>query len=191
VAANSRAYRTRTRALILAATAAIGACRSKQPPVAPSIDLVAELPHAERRAAGDIEVAIRPDVVGKGANSRMAIVMQAPARVIWLLRLPARPHIHTAVALAPEPDGTMGGGVTARVGISDGRSYDQPLLLKVTPDPSGVVVWHDVDIDLHAYAGWQWSLFYRPSEITWRINFSADVSPGGTLAWSRPSIDGK
>ena len=85
----------------------------------------------------------------------------------------------------------MGGGVTARVGISDGRSYDQPFLLKVEPESNGTVVWHAVDIDLSGYAGWQWSLFYRPSEITWRINFSVDLSPGGTLAWSRPSIDGK
>ena len=51
--------------------------------------------------------------------------MRAPARVIWLIRLPAHSHIHTAVALAPEPDGSVGAGVTARVGISDERSYDQ------------------------------------------------------------------
>jgi hypothetical protein len=191
VAANSRAYRTRTCAGVLAATAAIGACRSHQPPIPPSIDLVAELPRAERRAAGDIDAAIRPDVVGVGSNSRLAIVMHAPARVIWSLRLPARPHILTAVAIAPEPDGSLGSGVTARMGISDGRTYDQPFLLKLTPDPSGAVVWQNVDIDLHEYAGWQWSFFYRPSETTWRINFSADLSPGGTLAWARPSIDGK
>src|SRR6185436_17224442 len=113
VTANSRAYRTRTRAVILAATSAVGACRSSLPPVPPSIDLVAELPAAERRAAGDVDAVIRPDVVGAGSNARMAIVMHAPARVIWLVRLPTRPHIHTAVALAPEPDGRMGGGVTA------------------------------------------------------------------------------
>jgi len=115
--------------------------------------------------------------------------MHAPARVIWLVRLPAHSHIHTAVALAPEPDGSVGAGVTARVGISDERSYDQLFLLKLTADPSGAVVWRDVDIDLGAYAGWQWSVFYRPSEITWRINFSADLAPSGTLAWARPSID--
>lgn len=157
----------------------------------PSIDLLAELPRAERRAPGEVDQRIRPDVVGAGGNSRMALVMLAPARVIWSVRLPTRPRIHTAVALAPDPGGSMGGGVTARVGISDGRSYDQPFLLKVTPDPSGAVVWRDVDIDLGTYAGWQWSLFYRPSETTWRINFSADLAPGGTLAWARPSIDRK
>ena len=161
------------------------------PPAPSSIDLLAELPRAERRAAGDADVLVRPDVVGASGNARLAIVMRAPARVIWLVRLPTHPHIHTALSLAPEPDGNLGSGVTARVGISDGRSYDQPFLLKVTPDPSGAVVWHDVDIDLGAYAGWQWSLFYRPSEITWRINFSADLAPSGTLAWARPSIDRK
>lgn len=149
------------------------------------------MPRAERRAGGDVDEAIRTDVVGAGGNARLALVTRAPARVIWSLRLPNHPHIHTAIALAPEVDGNVGAGVTARVGISDGRSYDQVFLLKLSPDPSGAVVWHDVDIDLGGYAGWQWSIFYRPSEIPWRINFSADLSPNGTLAWARPSIDGR
>jgi hypothetical protein len=191
VPANSRAYRTRTRAVILTAAIGVGGCRSSLPIVPASIDLVAELPHAERRAAEDPDEVIRVDVVGAGANARLAIVMRAPARVIWSLRLPSHSHLRTAVALAAEPDGSTGAGITARIGISDGRSYDQPFLLKVAPETNGAVVWHDVDVDLRSYSGWQWSLFYHPSEITWRINFSVDLTPGGTAAWARPSIEGQ
>lgn len=93
--------------------------------------------------------------------------------------------------LVDDGHGPRSAGATARIGISDDRRYDQ--LAKVTLDASGTQsrAWQPVVIDLGAYSGWQWSLFYRPWERTWRLIFSADATPGGMIAWARPVITGK
>jgi hypothetical protein len=53
-----------------------------------------------------------------------------------------------------------------------------------------------VSIDLSAYGGFKWSLFYRPREKTWRIIFNTTIMRLGRpveatdrLFWGRPSID--
>lgn len=152
------------------------------------IDLLRELPGAERRAVLPVDEAIRVDVAGAGDDLRPAIVMTAPARVIWSTRFPARAYLRTAVALVADGQRQLGAGATARIGLSDGRSYDPVLTLKLDPSPPGAAAWHPIDLDLRAYSGWQWSLFYRPSEIVWFMNFSADATPGGTIAWATPVI---
>jgi len=145
-----------------------------------TIDLIHELPNAERRAAGDIDAAIRVDRAGPQDDERPSILMTAPARIVWSLRFPPHAHLTTAVRLV---GGSAGQGVTARIGISDNRIYEQ--LARVVATASE---WQTMDLDLRHYAGFQWSLFYRPSNTTWRLNVSADPTPGGTVAWAMPLI---
>jgi hypothetical protein len=145
-------------------------------------DLIARLPSAEQRAARAIEESIRVESAGPPADRRVALVTAAPARVIWTGRLPERAWIETAVLL------TAGSGATARVGISDRRLYEGLTRVELKPATGGSSGWHDVRVDLRRYAGWQWSVFYRPSETEWRLIFSADATPEGTIAWARPII---
>lgn len=166
--------------LSAAIAVAVAGCGSSTSHV--TIDLIHELPNAERRAAGDIDTAIRPDRAGPQDDERPSLLMTAPARVVWSLRFPPHAHLTTAVRLIP--NGTSPEqAVTARVGISDNRIYEQ-LARVVVPAST----WQSLDIDLSEYSGFQWSLFYRPSKTTWRLNFSADATPGGTVAWAIPLV---
>lgn len=182
----ARAYRNRS-VLLIAFVAT--ACTPK--PSVEIVDLMKTLPSAERRSTRPIAEAVRADLIGPPGDPRPSIVTATPARVIWSSRLPSRARLETAVMLVDDGHGLRSAGATARIGISDDRRYDQ--LAKVTLDASGTPsrAWQPVVIDLGAYSGWQWSLFYRPWERTWRLVFSADATPGGTIAWARPVITGK
>jgi hypothetical protein len=48
----------------------------------------------------------------------------------------------------------------------------------------------DLRTDLSAYAGFKWSLFYRPDRTTWRLVLAADAVAGvpGRAVWGRPEI---
>ncbi len=178
----TRAYRNRT---VLLVALALLACRcAGRSPVA-FVDLIETLPSAERRAALPVDTAIRVDIVGPAGDIRPSIVTQAPARVIWSTRLPSRARLETAVVLADD-----GHGATARIGISDDRRYEALVTIPLDSAASQPRAWHTVTIDLGAYSSWQWSLFYRPWERTWRLIFSADAMPGGTIAWARPVVRG-
>jgi hypothetical protein len=156
--------------------------RAEPPVVLEATDLIAQLPAAERRAAKAIDEAIRVESAGPESDRRVALVTTAPARVIWTGRLPERAWIETSLLL------TAGSGAAARIGISDHRLYEGLTRIELKPAPANTSAWHDVRVDLRRYAGWQWSVFYRPSETEWRVIFSADATPDGTIAWARPII---
>jgi hypothetical protein len=181
----ARAYRTRT---LLVATLVVSACRTADRPAVAFVDLLDILPTAERRAARDIDLAVRADLAGPAGDLRPSLVTDAPARVIFSTRLPSRARLDTAVALVAGADGQIGPGATARIGISDDRRYEPLATIALAQSPPA---WQTVSIDLGPYSGWQWSLFYRPWERTWRLIFSADAVPGGTIAWARPVIRGE
>jgi hypothetical protein len=189
----SRAYRTTPagRAAVLALAALLPACGHAGANASTLIDLVTDLPKAERRALRPIDEAITVTAAGPAGDARIAIVMDAPARLTYQLRLPLRARLRTAVALVPDAAGVVGGGVTARIGISDGRVYEGLFLQKIDATTPDATQWHAIDLDLSAYAGWQWSLFYRPSEREWRLIINTDATPAGRLAWARPEIIGQ
>ncbi len=168
-------------ALLLGIMCGAGRCGS--PPA--SIDLIAALPTAERRALAAPDVAIHATVVSRDGADLPALVTDAPARVIFPVNLPRRARFRTAVSLQ-SPAGT---GVTVRMGIADSRRYEELLRLSVEPPQAGAGPWRTIDVDLGAYSGWQWSLFYHPSRITWKLVLNADATPGGSVVWLQPTID--
>jgi hypothetical protein len=168
--------------MLLGALACIVAGCGASPP---SIDLVAVLPAAERRALGPADVAIRATMVSRDGANRPALVTDAPARVIFAVNMPARARFRSAVAL----QSAAGTGVTVRMGIADARAYDELLRVGVQPAPTGVDPWTPIDVDLGAYSGWQWSIFYRPARITWKLVLNADATPGGSVVWLNPIVD--
>jgi len=137
---------------------------------------------AEKRPALAFEIAER-EVAG---DARPAIVVPVPSRLTWSMALPRRATFQTVVALADPPPGVAPAPVRLRIGISDHRTFEG--LNAVTLNPGSG--WTDLQADLSDYAGWKWSLFYRPDRIMWRLNLSADAI-GGVAAvalWSRPEI---
>ncbi len=150
-----------------------------------SIDLVAALATAEKRALGPPDDAIRATVISRDQIDHPAIVIAAPARVLFPVRMPTRARLRTSVSLVSG----SGAGVTIRVGISDNRSYDELQKLTVAPAAGGADPWKTIEVDLAPYSGWHWSLFYRPGQMTWRLVLNADATPGGRVAWLEPKIE--
>jgi hypothetical protein len=140
------------------------------------VDFVKTFDRAEKRPpAGytlvdfDLQGIHRPSIIGP-----------SPGRIIWELSMPRRGVFHAAVAAdGPAP-------VRFRVGVSDDRIYEELAAVTVT----AVASWTDLSADLSAYAGWKWSLFYRPERRHWRLVLSADAATGipGRAIWGSPEI---
>ena len=114
----------------------------------------------------------RPD----GAAIRVA----APSRITWILRLPHDARFEaTIAALGDAPVGF-------RVGVADERTYEQ-LAHVALSERDGA---RALDVDLSAYAGRKWSLFYHPDRIDWRLILSADATGGapGVGLWGAPRV---
>jgi hypothetical protein len=150
------------------------------------IDLVHELPRAERRP-----LSVPFEVAEHTLSSvrRATIVAPVPSRIVWTLRLPARGMIHTWVALLPS-GGSTEATVTLRFGISDDRRYD-PLARHILSAKANMENgWTALAADLSLYGGPQWSVFHRPDARPWRLVFSADAGHGDArVLWGAPGVD--
>jgi hypothetical protein len=173
------------KALIRAAViclALLGSVRcGDDPDRPPEVDLLAALPRAERRAGGNVDEAIRMDVVGIHGDARTALVMRAPARVTWPVRLPLHARFVSAVTLVPGTTG-LPSGVTVRMGLADDRSYHDLGKVEVTG------AWVPITVDLREFSEWKFSVFYQPLRRTWRLVLNADATPGGAVAWDVPRL---
>jgi hypothetical protein len=158
------------------------ACRNSEPGAMRAVDLMRNFDRAEKRPAVTFEIAER-EVNGV---ARPAIVAPVPSRLTWSLPMPRRAVFQSVVALTMPPPGTAAAPVRLRVGISDHRIFEG--LSEVTLDPGSG--WTELRADLSAYAGWKWSLFYKPDRVTWRLNLSADAVGGvpAVALWGRPEI---
>ena len=148
------------------------------------IDLLTELPHAERRAAGIVDQAVRVDLVNVGGDVEPALVMDAPARVIYVLTMPGTARLRANVAVTSNAAGAAK-GVQIRIGVSDDRFYDELLRRALPPARS----WTPIDVDLSRYSGRKWSLFYQPGRQAWKVILNSDVLPAGAAAWARPVVE--
>ena len=121
-------YRSRVVRLPVAGTTiaslALAAACGVSPDAPVTVDLIAELPKAERRAAGRVEEAVRTGRVEVAGVAESALLMRAPARVIWPVRIPPRSAFATSVAIVPATESQVGSGVTLRIGVSDDRHYE-------------------------------------------------------------------
>jgi hypothetical protein len=163
------------------------ACAAGDPSTIRIVDLVRESRDAEARPSRDaFDVA---DVSISG-QSQPAIRTIAPSRLIFELPVPRRSTFAARVAIDGGVDGAPPQPLRFRVGVSDDRIYEQ--LADVLLLPGVQTGWTELRADLSAYAGWQWSLFYRPERRRWRLVLSADAVSGVRTrgAWGAPGIDG-
>jgi hypothetical protein len=154
--------------------------------VPPVIDLTRELDRAGRTPAS---LDARVDLVALAGDVRPAIRAMAPHRLAFVIRIPMRAVLTASVGL---PDPGERRPVLILVGISDDRFYEKLLERRV--EPAEHAAWQSLAVDLSLYAGWQWSLFYRPSSHPWRIIFSAyplNSGPPIEVAWAEPHIRGR
>ncbi len=145
------------------------------------IDLLYQVDRAERRpASGAFEIA-EHTLAGITTTS---LAVPAPSRIIWTLRFPRRGVFRARVGVPAQPANSV---ITFRVGVSDERIYET---VAQAPIASGSAGWIRISADLSAYAGWKWSLFYRPDSHPWRLVLSVDTNGVTTRAlWGSPGID--
>ena len=165
----------------------VSACSSRDSSSVRIVDLVREFRDAEARPSrASFDVA---DVSLSG-QSQAAIRTIAPSRLIFELPVPRRSAFVARVAIEGGVDGALAQPIRFRIGVSDNRIYEQLADVLLTP---GVQTgWTDLRADLSAYAGWQWSVFYRPETRRWRLVLSADAVSGVRTrgVWGAPGIDG-
>lgn len=114
--------------------------------------------------------------------ARPAIAAVVPSRLTFELPLPRHGVLHAFVAPAAST-----ATVRLRIGISDNRIYEGVAELMVPPGPRA---WTELRADLSAYAGWKWSLFYRPDRTVWHLVLATDAVAGvaPTVMWGAPEI---
>lgn len=153
-----------------------------------SIDLMTIAERAEVRPSRN---AIQPTIVTIGGVSRRSLASEGTTRVTWRLRLPARAVLLTSIGIVPE-DSTRSASATFRVGVADDRVYEELLTRRVMPAAVAADrTWIPIDIDLGAYGGFQWSLFYRPGQQDWKVILNTVVTGRAIAAWAEPTILGK
>lgn len=115
-----------------------------------SIDLVDRLPGADvRTTQGDGASGITVREVTIGGQTRRAILARPYSRITYTLDVPRRAALEAAFAVAATGAGS---GAQFRIGISDGRTYDD--LLREHVAAAGVDgAWRTARIALSAYAG--------------------------------------
>ena len=161
---------------VLPLAIAFADCRSSaSPPLIAVVDLIKEFERADGRPAGAYTIA-EYSAAGRALPS---ITGPAPGRLTWTLPLPRHGAFRASIAGSSAP-------ARVRIGVSDNRVYEALADLDVAPGAA----WTTIAIDLSDYAGWKWSLFYRPERQAWRLNLSADAAGGApaTIAWGLPEI---
>jgi hypothetical protein len=150
----------------------------------PAIDLVAmfaDPSQAERKA--NHENAFATETVTIDGQARASIVARPAARIIYTVRVPADAWLETSFALKPDVWQKPTDGVQFRIGVSEGRTYDE-LLRQVVVPSRGDTRWFTARLDLSAYAG-----------RTVKVIFNTDPGPPGATdvdfdeaVWGAPRI---
>ncbi len=118
------------------------------------VDLVQEFPTAAKRTNMPPDKAFKVEEVTIDGQTLRAIFAHPTSRIIWKIRVPDDGWLRTSLALKPEAWQREGDGVLFRVGISDGRKYDELLNQHVDPIRTPADRrWIPVTLDLAAYGG--------------------------------------
>jgi hypothetical protein len=121
-----------------------------------------------------------------GGRVRATLDVPVPSRVIWTIPVPRRGRLVLTPALVPATaPGTV---VRFRVGVSDNRIYEG--LADTTLTAADGAVGTPWEIDLSAYAGLKWSVFYQPDRRVWRVVLNTELLDGAPTRalWIEPAI---
>ena len=116
-----------------------------------AVQLVPMFASAEKRPPEGAFAVIDATLAGE---KRSAIAAPGSSRIIYKVRIPDDAWLRVAVGTRPESWTLEGNGVLFRVGVSDGRSYEDLFTQHVNPFANaGDRKWIQVWVDLSAYAG--------------------------------------
>ena len=125
----------------------------------PPTSLIPIFATAEKRPAGGTFDVIQAEVNGE---TREAIYTVPASRIIFKVQIPDDAWLRVAVATKPESWTQEGDGVLFRVGVSDGRAYDEVFTQHVNPFANeGDRKWIQVWVDLSAYGSEEVDLIFN------------------------------
>jgi hypothetical protein len=149
------------------------------------IELIDRLDTATKKSnvpPGENFSVVEVDING---DKRRAINAHPDSRIIWKVQVPRNAWLRGGMALKPDAWSKEGDGVLFRVGVSDGKVYEELLNQAVNPFAvPGDRRWVPVMVDLSAYAD-------HEVEIVFNTNASR---PGGNdprndwAVWSQPQV---
>ena len=151
------------------------------------IDMVATFPQAEHRSKGTPpESAFQVGSATIDGQTRRTILAKPFSRITYTVTVPPDAWLEVNFAMQPESWDQPGDGAQFRVGVAEGRNYDEILKQYVNPK-RGDRRWFSARLDLAAYEGHQVKLI-----------FSTDPGPEskGTLendlaVWGEPHLYSK
>jgi hypothetical protein len=147
---------------------------------------VTTLGEAEKRSnVGDPQFVVEPVTID--GTTRQSILARPHSRLTYKITVPPDAWLETAFALKAETWDQPGDGAQFRIGVSDGRIYDELLRQYVNPK-RGDRRWFTARLDLSAYEGRQVSVI-----------FNTDPGPPGAATdanndlavWGEPRIYSK
>jgi len=169
-------------AALAAVLLTLAGCNAANDPQVRVVDLLTSGVAERRPAKAELHIEERTF----GTDTRSSLAVPPDSRIIWQMAVPARGTLNTSVGLS----GGENDAATFRIAISDQRIYE-PLVERTVTGGESARGWVPLNADLSRYAGWQWSLFYRPDGRQWRI-ILAVTRVGGTpdkAFWALPGID--
>ena len=149
----------------------------------PSIDLIASFNTAQKKPAeGTFEV-VDANLNG---DTKRAIFTKPASRMIWKIRIPDDGWLMVSLGMKPESWEQEGDGVLFRIGVSDGRTFEDLLTQHMDPfHNKSDRRWVPVVVDLSAYAG-------EEVEVIFNTNVSVPGKPddarNDTALFATPEI---
>lgn len=164
------------------------ACVPAHPVTPLPIDLLRELPRAAQAPAADAPRLIVVKVVDHQGASKPALVMHATSRVIWQVQMTDAAELKTDMARLP--GGDPAADLTVRLGMSDGRLYEDVYRGRLAGRGRDAPAWQPLAIDLAPYSGWKWSIFNQPARRIWSLILNVQ---GGDaeVAFVEPRIEAR
>ena len=117
----------------------------------PAIDLISMFDSATKKPAQGVFQVVDMDLNGERKH---AIFTEAPTRMVWKVKIPDDGWIKASLGMKPETWDKEGDGVYFRIGVSDGRTFEDLLTLNVDPFHNKADRrWIPVFVDVSQYAG--------------------------------------
>jgi len=146
-----------------------------------TVDLLSEFPQAKKQG-GEFAIAD----ASLGGDSKQAISAPPNGRLTFHVRVPDDGWLRVSLGMKPESWDKEGDGVLFRIGISDGRAFEDLMTMHVDPFHNKADRrWIPVAVDVSAYAG-------EEVEVIFNTNVSMpgkpDDSRNDTALFGTPEI---
>lgn len=147
------------------------------------IDLLEVFDQAQKRPDGGTFEIVDAELNGE---TRRAIFTEPASRIIWRIEVPDDAWVRVALGVKPEAWEEEGDGILFRIGVSDGRQYDELINQHVHPFANkGDRRWIPVMVDLSAYAGEQVELIFNTNSS---LPGKGDDPRGDLALWGAPEV---